>query len=872
MQSEETLSLLEIQQLENIEADIDELGIEYILQLPDDQKIYPLIAKKLKIPQEILKWGLDNRKKFVRSMKIGNIPVYNGRTMVIGCALAGKTTLVKKMKGDRNLKTESTSGIEIHSHIFKLNSDESTIEACENIDQQKGCLCLSPSILEKSEENTTETPFCGNEEVEPDITKSSRTPKVDNAFSSPNTTEVTLSSDIDDFIYVTDTEANESDQPINNSTSAMDVSPQKFHAKLEQKYDFNDCTASVNTNNLKMLSLLDFAGHSAYYACHHIFFSPRAVFILVVDMTKELSSVAIEACKEQNLIYSDWTYADYIRYWLGSIHTYSSKEAPVILAISHAEAIGADSKKKDTVQTKESTQAKEIQLGTPNTDAQTKKQNKPTEESGIEADITNVNRSERQELKKSHFSYSGAGSDGDRTRFFRLSLIIIDELTQILRDLLHNEVPPTQILKKVIKVKHLTKTLRKDQIAIITNANTRGYQDFDITLLYTLLRNVCQNITPPSQNWGVFNMPSPNEVTVGDDIERIRLIRNSLFGHMTEAAISKTEFKKHWSIISGICTRIQTLLNKDYVKRLQDAEERSIDPDTEEKYLQLIKRQAEEERAIRDLLQSALAQGNANRDMLQNLQISIPQNIQNIWTAATQTCEGSSLLESEDYAVTQNGEDRLRLENEHCGSAFGPVVSYKQPLQKTEPPRGTPEWIDWKCCEDPRTPSYWTKYTSWKTLKEWNLSVRTTSYSLEKVDKRVYNSIKAALKSTLGGAKIISIQRVENVHLYQKYAAKCQKLCRETKLEGSFTPLDILKGSKGPVKSMKQLDPSITQHTCPEFNEYYFFHGAHANAVQSICSQGLDWLQMVVAYMDRKLPLSQRVIRVLITEDNIQCF
>ena len=223
-------------------------------------------------------------------------------------------------------------------------------------------------------------------------------------------------------------------------------------------------------------------------------------------------------------------------------------------------------------------------------------------------------------------SVSSTGSDEDRTRFFRLSLIIIDQLTQILRDLLHNEVSPTQIFKKVMKVNHLTKSLRKDQIAIIRDANTRGYQDFDITLLYTLLRNVCQNITPPSQGWGVSTMPSPNEVTVGDDIERIRLIRNKLFGHISEAAISKTEFKRYLSIISGICTRIQTLLNKDYVKRLQDAEERSIDPDTEEKYLQLIKRQAEEERAIRDLLQSALAQGNANRDMLQNLQISITGN------------------------------------------------------------------------------------------------------------------------------------------------------------------------------------------------------------------------------------------------------
>ena len=60
-------------------------------------------------------------------MKAGDISVYNGKAMVIGCAYAGKTTLVKKIKGDSDLETTSTSGIEIHSHAFKLNSDESTI-------------------------------------------------------------------------------------------------------------------------------------------------------------------------------------------------------------------------------------------------------------------------------------------------------------------------------------------------------------------------------------------------------------------------------------------------------------------------------------------------------------------------------------------------------------------------------------------------------------------------------------------------------------------------------------------------------------------------------------------------------------------------
>ena len=144
--------------------------------------------------------------------------------------------------------------------------------------------------------------------------------------------------------------------------------------------------------------------------------------------------------------------------------------------------------------------------------------------------------------------------------------------------------------------------LRPEQVVVINNANTQGYQDFDITLLYSLLRHVCRNITPPSQRWGVPTMPSPNEVTVGDDIERIRLLRNKLFGHKSKVAISEIEFKKQSSIIPGICSRMQTLLKNDYVKRLQVAEECPIDLDTEEKYLQIIKRQAEEEKTTRDIL------------------------------------------------------------------------------------------------------------------------------------------------------------------------------------------------------------------------------------------------------------------------------
>ena len=198
-----------------------------------------------------------------------------------------------------------------------------------------------------------------------------------------------------------------------------------------------------------------------------------------------------------------------------------------------------------------------------------------------------------------------SGSDEDRTRFFRLSLVIIETLTQILRDLLLNEVSPTQLFEKVKQSNYLQK-LRPEQIILISDAKTRGYQDLDITLLHTLLRNVCQNILPPSHNWRI--MPSsPDEITVGDDMERIRLIRNQLYGHISKVAIPETEFEEYWSTIVDICTRMQALLKTDYVKKLQEAKECTIDADTEKKYMELIKRLADEEKTTRDIIQSKFA-------------------------------------------------------------------------------------------------------------------------------------------------------------------------------------------------------------------------------------------------------------------------
>ena len=80
------------------------------------------------------------------------------------------------------------------------------------------------------------------------------------------------------------------------------------------------------------------------------------------------------------------------------------------------------------------------------------------------------------------------------------------------------------------------------------------------------------------------------------------MIRNNVFGHVSEAAVPETDFKEYRSMISDICTRMQTLLNKDYVRRLKKAEECTIDSETENNYMDKIKQLAKEEEDMKEIL------------------------------------------------------------------------------------------------------------------------------------------------------------------------------------------------------------------------------------------------------------------------------
>ena len=101
--------------------------------------------------------------------------------------------------------------------------------------------------------------------------------------------------------------------------------------------------------------LWDFGGQSVYYATHPLFLTPKAIYLLVYDLTKnphEKASAIVKqgTFKQKEDRYCRKTNEDYLHFWLSSISSLARKDSesfatgklpkrlpPVILVCTHAD-------------------------------------------------------------------------------------------------------------------------------------------------------------------------------------------------------------------------------------------------------------------------------------------------------------------------------------------------------------------------------------------------------------------------------------------------------------------------------------------------------------------------------------------------------
>ena len=123
----------------------------------------------------------------------------------------------------------------------------------------------------------------------------------------------------------------------------------------------------------------------------------------------------------------------------------------------------------------------------------------------------------------------------ERTRFFRLSRVVVDLYSMFFRDILEKQLPHAQCANAAAKIK----ILKTDQKLKATHVAVMGsYRECDISLMYIFLRNACPSLPAPAAGWDKPVLPTALGIT--DDIERIRQIRNKAFGHISSTPVSET--------------------------------------------------------------------------------------------------------------------------------------------------------------------------------------------------------------------------------------------------------------------------------------------------------------------------------------------
>ena len=105
--------------------------------------------------------------------------------------------------------------------------------------------------------------------------------------------------------------------------------------------------------------------------------------------------------------------------------------------------------------------------------------------------------------------------------------------------------------------------------------------DFDITLLFRLLRTIC-GLIPPVTGWDA--LPASTDDSLEADLARIKYYRNSMYGHVTEnMEISDDEFSVRWREVSEALVRVAGQISPAKVKEWKNAIDTFLkDPLTEE--------------------------------------------------------------------------------------------------------------------------------------------------------------------------------------------------------------------------------------------------------------------------------------------------
>ena len=155
-------------------------------------------------------------------------------------------------------------------------------------------------------------------------------------------------------------------------------------------------------------------------------------------------------------------------------------------------------------------------------------------------------------------------STKETTNYARLCRVLVDVGACALRDcfdsictpkLLHTVLAANKPKLEALKSRKIINATQWGKLfpAISTSVSSKY---FDITLLVTLLRNICGLTPPGGAITGWDELPDATDLSREADIARVKFFRNTVYAHAEHASVEDAIFNKHWKDIRDTLVRL----------------------------------------------------------------------------------------------------------------------------------------------------------------------------------------------------------------------------------------------------------------------------------------------------------------------------
>ena len=279
------------------------------------------------VPSEIVVRGRLALEAYNKALAEGKTFDRRVPVMLIGRDRSGKTSLKKSLRGELfNPNEKSTVGIDVDPSHFELSTEIWTMPENDQEPKSGSSISYEHHVARATVEHMT-----ASEEKIPEATPSEKVPAVETVSAKTNMQEI---------------EENRSEKTSTDPSGLQVMSNESVQTSRHAENEDNKprIPSDVQTAMIKFLEntskvedeevhavLWDFAGQSVYYTTHPIFLTPRAIYLLVYDLSKNPREKA-RPVPRQGLFqkFADSCglefNSDYLDFWMSSVASLAIQE------------------------------------------------------------------------------------------------------------------------------------------------------------------------------------------------------------------------------------------------------------------------------------------------------------------------------------------------------------------------------------------------------------------------------------------------------------------------------------------------------------------------------------------------------------------